>query len=355
MSRIAFAAMLLLPVTLNAQWLDWPTPGIPRTSDGKPNLTAPAPRMPDGTPDLSGVWQAAPNPYRFSLTQELQDESIFRPAAQALFQRRVVDFRRDDPVTNCLPGGPSDMLSSTYRIMQSPTVIALLYENGTGRHRQIHMDGRALPADPNPTWLGYSIGRWERDTLVVESAGFNDRTWLDRAGHPHSDKLRVTERFRRVDFGHLEYQITFDDPETLTRPLSLSLPVNYQADTDMLENVCNENSRSRLVGVERAGVSVDAAVLARYEGQYAFSDGSRTVAGFMGMNHKVTLVGGRLYLGALPMVPLSPTTFESSGATAEFFLDATGAVTRLVLGQTEGEAVYRPVYTPTTNRRNIGK
>jgi len=342
MWRLALAASFLLTVSLSAQWLDWRTPGIPRTADGRPDLAAPAPRTHDGKPDLSGLWAPAPNPYRFDLIQDLQDEAIFRPAAAAVFQRRVADFRRDDPVTNCLPGGPSDMLSATYRIMQSPTVVALLYENGTGRYRQIHMDGRKLPTDPNPTWLGYSVGRWEADTLVVESAGFNDRTWLDRAGHPHSEKLRVTERFRRVDFGHVQYQITFDDPEILTKPLTLSLPVSYQADTDMLENVCNENNRSRLVGVQRAGVAVDTAVLARYEGQYAFSAGSRTVAGFMGMNHKITLVNGRLYLNALPLIPLSPTTFESTGAIATFFLDASGSVTRLVLGQTEGEAVYTP-------------
>jgi hypothetical protein len=342
MSRIALAVLLLLPVSLTAQWFDWRTPAIPRAADGKPDLAAPVPRMPDGKPDLSGVWGAEPNPYRFDLIQNLEDEAIFRPAAAAIFERRVVDFRRDDPVTNCLPGGPSDMLSATYRIMQSPAVIALLYENGTGRHRQIHMDGRSLPADPNPTWLGYSVGRWEGDVLVVDSAGFNDRTWLDRAGHPHSEKLRVTERFRRLDFGRLEYQITYDDPETLTKPLTLTLPVRYQADTDMLENVCNENNRSRLVGVQRAGVKVDAAVLARYQGQYAFSGGSRTVAGFMGMNHKVTLVKDRLYLNALPLIPLSSTMFESTGAFAQFFLDESGAVTRLVLGQTEGEAVYLP-------------
>ena len=168
--------------------------------------------MPDGKPDLSGTWQPEANPYRFNLIQQLKDESIFRPAAQAVFLTRVADFRRDDPVTNCLPAGPSEMLSAAYRIMQSPAVLAVLYESPTGRYRQIYMDGRQLPDDPNPSWLGYSVGRWEGDTLVVESAGFNDRTWLDRAGHPHSEKLRVTERFRRVDFGHLQYQITFDDP-----------------------------------------------------------------------------------------------------------------------------------------------
>jgi len=340
MWRIALAASFLATVSVSAQWLDWRTPGIPRTADGKPDLTAPAPRTHDGKPDLSGLWAPAPNPYRFNLIQDLQGEAIFRPAAEAVFQRRVVDFRRDDPVTNCLPGGPSDMMSATYRIMQSPAVVALLYENGTGRYRQIYMDGRKLPTDPNPTWLGYSVGRWEGDTLVVESAGFNDRTWLDRVGHPHSEKLRVTERFRRVDFGHVQYQITFDDPETLTKPLTLSLPVSYRADTDMLENVCNENNRSRLVGVQQAGVAVDTAVLARYEGQYAFSGGSPIVAGFMGMHQKVTLVNGRLYLNALPLIPLSPTMFESTGAIATFSLDASGSVTRLVLGQTEGEAVY---------------
>jgi len=342
MSRIVLAALLLLPVSLGAQWLDWRTRGIPRTADGKPDLAAPAPKTSDGTPDLSGVWAALPNPYRLSLTQDLEDEATFRPAARALFDRRLANFRHDDPVTNCLPGGPADMLSATYRIMQSREVIAVLYENNTGRFRQIHLDGRTLPADPNPTWLGYSVGRWEGDTLVVESAGFNDRTWLDRAGHPHSDKLRVTERFRRVDFGHVDYRITFDDPETMTKPLSLTLPVQYQADGDMLENVCSENSRSRLVGVAPAGVHVDAAVLARYQGQYAFTGGSRTVAGFMGMKHKVRLVNGRLYLDALPLIPLSATMFESTGATAEFSLDASGRVTRMVLGQTEGEAIYTP-------------
>jgi hypothetical protein len=245
------------------------------------------------------------------------------------------------------------MLSGMYRMIQSPNVIALLYENGTGRSRQIHLDGRRLPHDPNPTWLGYSVGRWERDTLVVESAGFNDRTWLDRAGHPHSEKLRVTERFRRVDFGHMQYQITFDDPETLTRPLTVSLAVTYRADTDMLENVCAENNRDipHLVGVERTGVALEKAVLTRYVGRYAFNGGSRTVAGFMGMNQNVTLVDGQLYLNALPLIALSETKFESSGAIAEFFLDSRGAVTRMVLGQTEGEAIYTPACCTTDRGR----
>src|SRR5713226_4046473 len=151
MDRIAItAALWLLPVPLHAQWLNSPTPGIPRTADGKPNLTAPAPRTPDGKPDLSGMWQPEVNPYRFDVIQDLKDEVIFRPEAEAVFMERVADFRRDDPVTNCLPAGPSEMINTTYRIIQSPTVVAVLYESGTGRYRQIHMDGRKLPIDPNP-------------------------------------------------------------------------------------------------------------------------------------------------------------------------------------------------------------
>jgi len=336
------ALLVMLGTAAHAQWLNLPTPGIPRTADGKPNLTAPAPLTPDGKPDLSGIWQPETNPYRCDLIQDLKDESIFRPEAEALFLKRVADFRRDDPVTNCLPGGPSEMLNAMYRIIQSPTVAAVLYEGGMGRYRQIYMDGRKLPKDPNPTWLGYSVGHWDGDTLVVESAGFNGRSWLDRAGHPHSESLRVTERFRRVDFGHMQFQITYDDPETLTKPLSFSLAVNYVADTDMLENVCNESDRNRahMVATANARVELSPAVLAKYEGRYEFRDGSRVVAAFMGMTQNVTLMNGRLYLNALPLIPQSETKFESTGAAAEFFLDANGKVTRLVLGQTEGATIY---------------
>jgi hypothetical protein len=209
------------------------------------------------------------------------------------------------------------------------------------RYRQIYQDGRQLPNDPNPTWLGYSVGHWDGDTFVAESAGFNSRTWLDRAGHPHSENLRVTERFRRIDFGHMQFQIVFDDPETLTKPLSFSLAVNYVADTDMLEAVCNESDRKvHLVGRAQKGVPLSAAILAKYAGRYEFQDGSRPVLAFMGRTQNITLLDGRLYLNALPLIPLSDTKFESTGAYAEFFLDAGGKVTRMVLGQTEGAAIY---------------
>jgi hypothetical protein len=338
------AALLLLPVSLCAQWLDFPTPGIPRTADGKPNLTAPVPRTPDGKPELSGMWQAEINPYRFDLIQDPKDEAIFRPAAEAVFMERVKDFHREDPVTNCLPTGPTEILNAMYRIIQTPALVAMLYESGTGRYRQIYMDGRKLPEDPLPTWLGYSVGHWEGDILVVQSAGFNDRSWLDRVGHPHSEKLRVTERFRRVDFGHMQFQITYDDPETLTKPLSLSLAMNYAADTDMLENVCNEGNidKVHLVGTGIGGVKLSSAVLAKYVGKYEFREGSQNVKAFVGATQNVTLLNGELYLNAIPLIPRSETKFDSTGVGVDFVLDANGAVARLVLRQPEGDGIYVP-------------
>jgi len=140
------------------------------------------------------------------------------------------------------------------------------------------------------------------------------------------------------------FQITYNDPETLTKPLSISLTMNYAADTDMLENVCNESDRNKvhMVATANMGVELSSAVLAKYAGRYEFSDGSRVVAAFMGMKQNVSLINGQLYLNALPLVPQSETKFESTGAAAEFLLDANGKVTRLVLGQTEGDAIYDP-------------
>jgi hypothetical protein len=334
--------LLLLAAGAQAQWLDYKTPGIPRTPDGKPNLSAPTPRTADGKPDLSGLWQAETNSYRFNVAPDAASQSLFRPAAAALYQEHVADFHKTDPVTNCQPGGPSEVLNSMYRIIQSPGLTVLMYESGTGRFRQIYTDGRGLPADPNPSWMGYSAGRWEGDTLVVESAGFNDRTWLDRSGHPHSARLRVTERFRRVDFGHMEFQITYDDPETLTRPLTLSLKVNYQADTDLIENVCNETgvNWTHMIYSANAGVAVDPAVLAKYAGTYEYRDGSLNVRGFVGKTQTITLTNGRLYMNTLPLVPQTQTKFESTGAAAEFITDPSGRVTHMVLSQTEGDARY---------------
>jgi hypothetical protein len=345
MQRIVLAtALWLLPISLYGQWLTFRTPQIPRTDDGKPNLAAPAPRTPDGRPDLSGLWRPEFNPYNLDVIQDVRDEAVFRPAAEAVFKQHLADFHESDPITRCLPGGPLEILTAggiaRYRIIQSPSVVGLLYERGA-MYRQIFMDGRELPKDPNPTWMGYSVGHWEAETLVVETVGFNDRTWLDRVGHPHSEDLRVTERFERVDFGHMRFQITYDDPKTLTRPLSFSLMVNYEPDTEMLETICeNERDAAHLVGTASSGVKIASAVLAKYAGTYVFRDGPPVIKGFFGITQTFTVFDGRLWMNAIPLIPQSETRFESTAAPVEFFMNASGAVTHVMLRANEGEARY---------------
>ncbi|HEX4278141.1 MAG TPA: hypothetical protein VHZ74_22460 [Bryobacteraceae bacterium] len=335
---------LVFTASAAAQWLNMPTPGIPRLANGKPNLTAPLPRMSDGKPDLSGLWQPELTPYRFDVIQDLKDEGIFRPAAQALFLQRAVNLRHDNPVTHCLPAGPQAIFAAGstrfYRIVQSPGVIALLYE--LGGYRQIYTDGRALPKDPNPTWTGYSVGHWEDGTLVVETAGFNDKTWLDMVGHPHSERLRVTEKFRRTDFGHMQVQVTYDDPETMTRPLTISVAVNYAADGDMLEYVCNEDEQDtkHLVGTAKAAAHPNPALLDRYVGRYEFREGVRSSRDFFGPNQIVSVQQGQLYMKDFPLIPTSETTFDSTAGTIEFHADSSGRVTHLTLSAAEGDARY---------------
>jgi len=330
-----------LAAPVSAQWLEFRTPGIPRKADGKADLTAPAPKTPDGRPDLSGLWRVDPHPYRLNVIQTLNDESVFTPAARDTYRKNVDNFRRDDPVTHCLPGGPSEILLGMFRMMQSPSMIGLMYEGGSGRYRQIFTDGRTLPVDPNPTWLGYSVGRWDGDTLVVDSAGFNARTWLDRAGHPHSERLHVTERFHRVDFGHVRFQMTFEDPDVLVKPISLSLALTYVPDTEMLETVCNEGERdtAHLVREVPARIRLGTDVLKKYTGVYTFREGPGIIPAFMGSTQVVSLVDDQLFLNALPLVAQSETMFDSSGGAAEFRADARGVI-HLLLKLAEGEAFY---------------
>jgi hypothetical protein len=335
---------LVFTVPALAQWLNLPTPGIPRTADGKPNLTAPVPRMPDGNPDLSGLWEPELTPYRFDVIQNMNEEGVFRPAAQALFLQRAVNLRHDNPVTHCLPAGPQAIFAAGstrfYRIVQSPSVIALLYE--LGDFRQIYTDGRQLPKDPNPTWMGYSVGHWEGETLVVETAGFNDRSWLDMVGHPHSEHLRVTEKFHRADFGHMQVQVTYDDPETMTRPLTISVAVNYAADADMLEYVCNEDERDteHLVGTAKAVIHPNKTALAKYAGEYKFRDGVVSSRDFFGADQILSVQRGELYMKDFPLIPQSDTRFDSTAGTIEFYLDSSGRVTHFILSAAEGDARY---------------
>jgi len=260
-------ALVAAPMIVQAQWLNHRTPGIPRTPDGKPNLSARTPRTADGKPNLSGLWQtdAAPpamlehlipgatngageeplSQYFINIFADFKpEEAPIQPAAAALLQERVKAFSNVSPLSHCLPEGMPllEMAPAPYKIIQVPGLTVMLYERDT-TFRQVYTDGRKLPDDPQPSWLGYSVGKWEGDSLVVDTIGFNDRGWLDARGHTHSEALHLTERFHRLDFGHMEVRLTIDDPETYTRPFTVLLKQRLQADTDLLESYCAENEK----------------------------------------------------------------------------------------------------------------
>jgi hypothetical protein len=331
--------------TLSAQWLKEPTRGIPRTTDGKPDLSAPAPRTAAGKPDLSGLWRIDAGAYSGNLLTDLKPGDI-AAAADAVYKQRMEDLGKDDPSTfKCLPQGHRVLFGAggMARIIQTPTVVAILYENLS--YRQIFLDGRTLPVDPNPSFMGYSVGRWEGDTLVVETAGFKDTTWLDFGGHPHTEALRVIERFRRTSFGKIDLQATFEDPSVFTRPVTIAVKVDFAADTDMLEYVCNENEKShaRMIGKasddKKNAVKVARDVLARYVGAYDFRS---TEDPSVVTTVNVTLSGDELLLDiegkdAQPMIPLSNTTFSTFGARMEFVLDQKGQVDHAIFRIVEGD------------------
>ena len=345
----AVVILTVLATPLEAQWIDYRTPGIPRTADGKPNLTAPAPRTADGKPDLTGLWEwlspdTASGNVLLRKPGDLQPADI-QPWVQALLQQRAENFGIDNPRYQCLPDGPNYSTEQGYkRILQTPAMIAILQEDLT--HRQIHMDGRALETDPNPSWMGYSVGRWEGDTLVVESNGFNDRTWLI-GGYPHTEALRMTERFRRTDFGHLEIAVTFDDPKAYNRPWTFPVSARLAADTEILEAVCNErldNGQQHWIGrasdAQKSAVKVAPEVLAKYVGVYTgiYLRNPRTV--------EVTLSGGTLSISVnggpkQPIFPQSETNFAGTGLTYQFLRNDRGIATDLVEGHVAGEFKFK--------------
>jgi len=241
---ITIAAVLMMTASPAAQWLHYPTAGIPRTSDGKPNLSAPAPKTADGKPDLSGLWQSA-SVYVGNIAKDLKPGDVpFQPWAEALYKHRRATDSKDDPTASCIPGGVprADLVPYPFKIINAPGMVVILYE-AVQSWRQIFIDGRELPKDPQPTWMGYSVGRWDGDAFVVDTAGFNDKGWLDNGGRPATELLHVVERFRRKDFGHMDIQITIDDPKAYTKPWTMTLPLVLLPDTELLEYICNENNK----------------------------------------------------------------------------------------------------------------
>ena len=254
--RVVLPAFVLCP--LSAQWIRYPTAGVPRTPDGKPNLAAACPRTPDGKPDLSGLWiipTTRPGNPDFPGCQPVSDEFIniasslkgglpYQSWAADLVKTRRTEQRVNDPMSRCIPIGPVRLhtWNGPQKIAQTPGLLILMNELDTS-FRQIYTDGRPLPADPNPTWNGYSSGKWEGDTLVVQTTGFRDGMWLDATGNPMTDAAKITERFHRPDFGRLDVELTIDDPKAYARPWTVMLHQVIQVDTDLLDFYCAENEK----------------------------------------------------------------------------------------------------------------
>jgi hypothetical protein len=274
--RWVLLLVVVCSATAHAQWLNFPTPGTPRTQDGKPDLAAPTPRTADGKPDLSGTWMheltspaemkrlfgavideeikvgvpgmeiGTQHKYAVNVLLDFKPDDVsMKPNAAELWRRRAA-ARDPADVCRAIPGFPlAGLLSEPIKIVQAPQTTIVLYEAGS-LHRQIFSDGRAFPKTFEfPAFLGYSVGHWERDVFVVETRGFNDKTSLDVMGHPHSEALHITERFRRTDFGHLDVEMTFDDPEMYSKPFTLRIPHTLLADADIFEAFC-ENEKDRL-------------------------------------------------------------------------------------------------------------
>ncbi len=264
------ATMFAAASGLWAQWPAYPTPGVPRTAAGKPDLTAPPPRTPDGKPNFSGIWRfvdspdARPGPPTpaqarsfgiglrvpgliqfFDIGSTLKDGLPFQPWAAELRRQRVARNNQDNPDAHCLPIGLMQLHThpEPRKIIQTPGLIVILYEANAGI-RQIFTDGRSLPGnDAEPWWFGYSIGKWDGDTLVVETKGFRDDVWLDVEGSPLTESGRMTERFRRINYGTMEIEITVDDPKAYTKPWTVKVTHRIMLDTELIEFVCQENER----------------------------------------------------------------------------------------------------------------
>jgi hypothetical protein len=242
----------------DAQWLNYPTAGVPRLADGSPNRQAPTPRTADGKPDFSGTWEPEKNrpcppdgcadmqvPQEFvNIGWSLKDGLPFQNWASELRRGRAEQNGKDDPVSRCLPGGIVKLHTTPQlrKLIQIPGLLVSLNEMDA-TYRQIFTDGRPLPAADIRSFKGYSVGRWDGDTLVVETTGFPDGIWLDRGGTPMTDAAKITERYRRVNYGTMEIEVTVDDPKAYARPWTIKLTQTIVVDTDLIDYICTENEQ----------------------------------------------------------------------------------------------------------------
>jgi hypothetical protein len=264
---LTVAGLFAATPPLAAQWLKYPTAGIPRLPDGKLNMTSPTPRTADRKPDLSGLWltdDAMPcarssaggdfidcgvelpfSRYGLNIGMGVPGGLPYRPGVAEIVKKRTADQSKDDPHARCLPDTfiRSYGLPHLQKFVQVPGLLVMLDEDNAN-YRQVFTDGRPLPDDPVPAWNGYSSGRWEGDTLVIDSNGFRDDLWLDIAGNFIGSGAKVRERIRRPDFGHLQIEVTVDDPKTYTKPWTIALKQRFVADTDLVDEICLENEKS---------------------------------------------------------------------------------------------------------------
>jgi hypothetical protein len=262
MFRFAFPAAIMLAMSISgsAQWFHVPVPDTPRTADGRPDLSAPAPKTANDKPDLSGIWQLI-NPgrtggegrggLRFLLPQDFKVP--VQPWAKALWDRRYeVDMGAGRPSERCLPHiVPDALFFGPFKLVPTPRLTIILEEE-FNHYRQIHVDGRKHPVDPEPAWYGYSVGAWDGDTFVVDTLGFAKGSWeygwLDDSGVPYTGALHTIERFRRIDFGHLHLDVTIEDRNVFTAPWTFAVNFQLQPDTELIETICqNERDDSHMI------------------------------------------------------------------------------------------------------------
>ena len=260
---IALVSALALPGTAWAQWLKYPTAGVPRTADGKPNFSAPTPRTADGKPDFSGIWLTNSSFCRnqdpekltcgpelpmgregFNMGVSLKGGLPYQPWLAALVKERTANQAVDDPHIRCLPDTflRAYSLPHLLKLVQTPGLLLMLDELNAG-YRQIFTDGRPLPEDPNPSWQGYSSAKWDGDTLIVNSIGFRDDLWIDSQGSMIMSDAKVEERIRRPDYGHLDVEVTVDDPKAYTKPWTITLHDRLAINTELVDEICLENQK----------------------------------------------------------------------------------------------------------------
>lgn len=256
-NQMSRALLLFLAAPVFAQWLQYPTAGVPLGAGGKPNLSAPAPRAADGKPDLSGIWELEHTPCPaggcsdyvagiefINLGAKLPGGLPYQQWAADLVKQRTAEQGKEDPVARCLPAGAVRLLTfpPPRKILQLPGEVVILSERDV-TFQQIFTDGRPLPADPAPNWNGYSTGKWEGDTLVVQTNGLRNSTWIDRDGSPLTESAKLTERFHRVSYGLLEIELTVDDPGAYTKPWSVKLNQHIVLNTELLDYFCMDNEK----------------------------------------------------------------------------------------------------------------